>query len=29
MVFPGLTDENDINDLLAFLEQYSADGKTK
>ena len=29
MVFPGLTDEKDINDLLAFLEQYSADGKTK
>src|SRR5262245_22531751 len=29
MVFPGITDEKDINDLLAFLEQYSADGKTK
>jgi cytochrome c len=29
MVFPGLTDEKDISDLLAFLEQYSADGKTK
>jgi len=29
MVFPGLSDEKDINDLLAFLEQYSADGKTK
>jgi cytochrome c len=29
MVFPGITDEKDINDLLAFLEQYSGDGKTK
>jgi len=29
MVFPGLQDEKDISDLLAFLEQYSADGKTK
>ena len=29
MVFPGLSDEKDINDLLAFLQQYSADGKTK
>jgi cytochrome c len=29
MVFPGLTDEKDINDLLAFLEQYAPDGKTK
>jgi cytochrome c len=29
MVFPGLTDEKDINDLLAFLEQYTPDGKTK
>jgi cytochrome c len=29
MVFPGIQDEKDINDLLAFLEQYSADGKTK
>ena len=29
MVFPGLSDEKDINDLLAFLEQYSGDGKTK
>jgi cytochrome c len=29
MVFPGLTDEKDINDLLAFLEQYAADGKPK
>lgn len=29
MVFPGLTDEKDISDLLAFLGQYSADGKPK
>ena len=29
MVFPGIQDEKDINDLLAFLEQYSADGQTK
>ena len=29
MVFPGLNDEKDINDLLAFLEQYAADGQTK
>jgi cytochrome c len=29
MVFPGLTDDKDISDLLAFLGQYSEDGKTK
>jgi cytochrome c len=29
MVFPGLNDEKDINDLLAFLEQYGPDGQTK
>ena len=29
MVFPGLNDEKDINDLLAFLEQYAPDGQTK
>lgn len=29
MVFVGLTDEKDVEDLLAFLKQYGPDGKTK
>jgi cytochrome c len=29
MVFIGLSDEKDAEDLLAFLKQYGADGKTK
>jgi cytochrome c len=29
MVFPGLSDEKDIGDLLAFLKQYAADGTSK
>ena len=29
MVFVGLSDERDIEDLLAFLKQYAPDGKTK
>jgi cytochrome c len=29
MVFPGLSDEQDIDDLLAFLKQFGPDGKTK
>ena len=27
MVFPGLKDETQINNLIAFLKQYGADGK--
>ena len=29
MVFVGLSDERDIEDLLAFLKQFAPDGKTK
>ena len=29
MVFVGLSDEKDAEDLLAFLKQYGPDGKTK
>ena len=29
MVFVGLSEEKDIEDLLAFLKQYGPDGKTK
>jgi cytochrome c len=29
MVFVGLSDETDIEDLLAFLKQYGPDGKPK
>ena len=29
MVFVGLSDEKDIEDLLAFLKQFAPDGKTK
>lgn len=29
MVFAGLSDERDIEDLLAFLKQYGPDGKAK
>ena len=29
MIFAGLKDEQKINDLLAFLQQYDADGKKK
>ena len=29
MVFVGLSDERDIEDVLAFLKQYAPDGKTK
>lgn len=29
MVFVGLSDERDIEDLLAFLKQYAPDGQTK
>jgi cytochrome c len=29
MVFAGLSDERDAEDLLAFLEQYGPDGKIK
>lgn len=29
MVFAGLSDEKDVEDLLAFLKQYGPDGKTK
>jgi len=29
MVFVGLSDERDIEDLLAFLKQYAPDAKTK
>ncbi len=29
MVFAGLTDDQDIDDLLAFLKQFGPDGKIK
>ena len=29
MIFIGITDEKKIEDLIAFLEQYDADGKKK
>ena len=29
MIFIGITDEKKIKDLIAFLEQYDADGKKK
>jgi cytochrome c len=29
MAFAGVKDEKDVNDLLAFLKQYDADGKKK
>ena len=29
MVFVGLSDEKDIEDLLTFLKQFAPDGKTK
>ncbi len=29
MAFAGVKDEKDINDLVAFLKQYDADGKKK
>jgi cytochrome c len=29
MVFAGLTDEQDIDDLLAYLKQFGPDGKIK
>jgi cytochrome c len=29
MIFAGLKDEQKVNDLLAFLQQYDADGKKK
>jgi cytochrome c len=29
MIFPGIKNEKEINDLWAFLAQYDKDGKTK
>src|ERR1700720_1842994 len=29
MIYPGLKDEQKINDLLAYLKQFDADGKKK
>jgi cytochrome c len=29
MVFPGLKAENEIDDIIAFLKQFDADGKKK
>jgi cytochrome c len=29
MIFPGIKNENEANDLWAFLAQYDKDGKTK
>ena len=29
MIYAGLKDEQKINDLVAFLKQFDADGKTK
>jgi cytochrome c len=29
MVFPGIKNEKEANDLWAYLSQYDKDGKTK
>jgi cytochrome c len=29
MIYPGLKDEQKTTDLLAFLQQFDADGKKK
>jgi cytochrome c len=29
MVFAGITDEQDVSDLIAYLKQFGPDGKTK
>ena len=29
MVFAGISDDQDIDDLIAFLKQYGPDGKTQ
>jgi cytochrome c len=29
MTFPGVKNENEVNDLWAFISQYDKDGKTK
>jgi cytochrome c len=29
MVFAGITDDQDIDDLIAYLKQFGPDGKTK
>lgn len=29
MVFPGLKSDQEIDDILAFLKQFDADGKKK
>jgi cytochrome c len=29
MVFPGIKNEKEIDDLIAFLRQFDADGKKK
>lgn len=29
MIYPGLKDEKKVNDLLAYLKQFGADGKKK